>query len=161
MPTGNELRLRQPRKNRSFNEKQRGFAVFYGQRSQAAAGNGAGIRKQWFLAVFSGILSLKRRCQWLAWGHPRSNPFLEGHGTRVWKTVTTIGRANPKIAGSRPGGVHARRRAWARFTRRQPPHARARALPETNPGSEWPQPDSTAPLPPIRNEPFVMEKRLG
>jgi hypothetical protein len=27
--------------------------------------------------------------------------------------------------------------------RRQPPHAGARALPETNPGSEWPQPDST------------------
>ena len=50
----------------------------------------------------------------------------------------TIGRANPKIAGSRPGGVHARRRAWARLTRRQPPHARARALPEPNPGSEWP-----------------------
>ena len=51
----------------------------------------------------------------------------------VW--ATTIGRANPKIAGSRPGGVHARRRAWARLTRRQPPHARARALPETNPSA--------------------------
>jgi len=72
--------------------------------------------------------------------HPRSHPFLEGHGTQVWKPVTTIGRANPQIAGSRPCGVHARRRAWARLTRRQPPHARARALPETNPGSEWPQP---------------------
>jgi hypothetical protein len=53
-----------------------------------------------------------------------------------WETcATTIGRANPKIAGSRPGGVHARRRAWARLTRRQPPHARARALPKTNPAA--------------------------
>jgi hypothetical protein len=53
-----------------------------------------------------------------------------------WETcATTICRANPKIAGSRPGGVHARRRAWARLTRRQPPHARARALPKTNPAA--------------------------
>ena len=58
--------------------------------------------------------------------------------------ATTIGRANPKIAGSRPCGSHARGRAWARLTRRHPPHARARALPEPNPGSEWPWPDSTA-----------------
>jgi len=36
-----------------------------------------------------------------------------------WETcATTIGRANPKIAGSRPGGGHARWRAWARLTRR-------------------------------------------
>ena len=56
--------------------------------------------------------------------------------TAGWEAcATTIGRANPKIAGSRPGGIHARRRAWARLTRRQPPHARARALPETNPAA--------------------------
>ena len=62
-----------------------------------------------------------------------------GLPTAGWEAcATTIGRANPKIAGSRPCGIHARRRAWARLTRRQPPHARARALPETNPGSEWP-----------------------
>ena len=30
-----------------------------------------------------------------------------------------------------------------RLTRRQPPHARARALPETNRASALPQPDST------------------
>ena len=64
---------------------------------------------------------------------------LRGCDTAGWEAcATTIGRANPKIAGSRPCGIHARRRAWARLTRRQPPHARARALPETNPGSEWP-----------------------
>ena len=40
----------------------------------------------------------------------------------------------PKIDGSWSCGVHARRRAWARLTRRQPPHARARALPGTNAG---------------------------
>ena len=39
--------------------------------------------------------------------------------------ATTICRAISKIAGFRPCGVH------ARLTRRQPPHARARALPGT------------------------------
>jgi len=59
-----------------------------------------------------------------------------GWPTAGWEAcATTIGRANPKIAGSRPCGIHARRRAWARLTRRQPPHARARALPETNPAA--------------------------
>ena len=39
--------------------------------------------------------------------------------------------AAPQVVGSRQCGIHARRRAWARLTRRQPPHARARALPGT------------------------------
>ena len=65
---------------------------------------------------------------------PRSHPFLEDHGT--WETgATTIGRAHPKIAGSRPGGVHARRRAWARLTRRQPPHARRVRSPRPTPAA--------------------------
>jgi len=38
-------------------------------------------------------------------------------------------------------GIHARKREWVRLTRRQPPHEGACA-PETDPGSEWSQPDS-------------------
>jgi hypothetical protein len=53
--------------------------------------------------------------------------LMKGHGTQVWKPATTI--------------FHARRRAWARLTRRQTPHARARALLVTDPGIELP--DST------------------
>ena len=65
--------------------------------------------------------------------------------------ATTIGRANPNIAGFRPGGIHARRRAWARLTRRQPPHARARALPETNPAANGRSP---IPLEIAKNQAF-------
>jgi hypothetical protein len=58
--------------------------------------------------------------------------------------ATTIGRANPQIAGFRPGGgPRAEARVGAVDEASTAPHARARALPETNPGSEWPQPDST------------------
>ena len=56
-----------------------------------------------------------------------------------WKPVPPRRRQTPHAVGHGGGlpvmRAHARRRAWARLTRRQPPHARARALPETNPAT--------------------------
>ena len=58
----------------------------------------------WFFAVFSGILSPNRRKPVACGAHPRSNPFLEGHGTQVWKP------ASRSSAGQQQAGKPARRR---------------------------------------------------
>ena len=73
--------------------------------------------------------------QWLAGGYTFASVSGRPRHAGLENCATTIGRANPKIAGSRPCGIHARRRAWGRLTGRQPPHARARALRETNPAA--------------------------
>ena len=84
-------------------------------------------------AVFRGIFSPKRRksvaCVGLRAEARRATSRLGSLRYDDWP-------GQPQNCGLPPCGSHARRRAGARLTRRQPPHAGARALPETNPGRE-------------------------
>ena len=73
---------------------------------------------------------------------PQANGVAARLGPPWVVVLRPVAPGSSQNRGFPAGGVHARRRAWARLTRRQPPHARARALPET--GSAWPSPDSTA-----------------
>ena len=73
-----------------------------------------------FFAVFSGILRPKRRQPVACGAHPRSHPFLEGHGTQVWKP------ASRSLAGQPQAGKPARRRLAGLIPKlRVPSHAGA------------------------------------
>jgi len=90
-----------------------------------------------FLAVFSGILWPKRRKPVACGAQPRSHPFLEDHGTPVWKP------AGRRLAGLIPNrGFPARRgpRAEARVGAVDEASTAARegaCAPRDQPGSEW------------------------
>jgi len=69
---------------------------------------------------------------------PQANGVAARLGPPWVVVLRPVAPGSSQNRGFPAGGVHARRRAWARWTRRQPPHARARALPETNPYTNVP-----------------------
>ena len=66
---------------------------------------------------------------------PQANGVAARLGPPWVVVLRPVAPGSSQNRGFPAGGVHARRRAWARWTRRQPPHARARALPKTNPAA--------------------------